>query len=652
MKLSRADTRADDDVIADLQASNSQLRESERRWREIFHAVPTAIYACDGAGRVIAFNQAAVELWGRVPCVGKDYWCGSHRLYRDDGTALDPALCPMAKAVRGEPFDDSSEVIIVERPDSTRRYVRPHPRPLCEADGSVAGAVNLVVDVTAEVLANQERLATETRFRRMADAAPTLIWMSDTHGQRVWFNRPWLDFTGRTAEQELGDAWMDGVHPDDRATYLDAFRAHFQSRTEFRHEYRLRRADAEYRWVLDQGAPNFAANGAFDGFIGSCVDITDQVAARRLLEEQHSLLEQAVRHRTRELAAASERLRLTDRLATIGTLSAGLGHDMGNLLLPVRMRLDAMEASDLPDEVRDDVAAIRKALDYLQRLTGSLRMLSVDPDREDAQVPTDVAAWWQEAEGMLLNGIPRTTALSADIEPGLPPIQLGKPALTQAIFNLVQNAGDALRTAVEGRVQFRVSRAPCGTCARLTVSDNGPGMSPEARARCLEPFFTTKTRALGTGLGLPLVKSIVARAGGSLEVESTEGGGASVTLIIPLAEPRPTIDPGLQGVAAVQCADPRVASYIDAMLAARRYAVRRAEPDDTTRVWITDRDGPEGLAAALAFLRDRPDRLVISLTDDADSDSGHPRFTRIGQGLRMSALRTALDRAMALAQLT
>jgi PAS domain S-box-containing protein len=119
----------------------------------------------------------------------------------------------------------------------------------------------------------------ERRFRYTADTAPVLIWTSGTEPACDWFNKPWLDFTGRTMEEELGSGWAEGVHPDDLQPYLDVYLGAFDARRPFTMEHRLRRHDGEYRWVLDNGVPRFASDGAFLGYVGSCVDITDLRAA-------------------------------------------------------------------------------------------------------------------------------------------------------------------------------------------------------------------------------------------------------------------------------------------------------------------------------------------------------------------------------------
>jgi PAS domain S-box-containing protein len=128
----------------------------------------------------------------------------------------------------------------------------------------------------------------ESRFRQVANAAPVLIWMSGTDKLCNFFNQPWLDFTGRTTEQEMGNGWAEGVHPDDYQQCLATYVTAFDARHPFQMEYRLRRFDGEYRWMLDTGVPRFTGEGAFLGYIGSCVDIDDRKQTEVALRESES----------------------------------------------------------------------------------------------------------------------------------------------------------------------------------------------------------------------------------------------------------------------------------------------------------------------------------------------------------------------------
>lgn len=130
------------------------------------------------------------------------------------------------------------------------------------------------------------------QYQILVEQAPIMIWRADTTATCNYFNDRWLQFRGRCMEQECGDQWAEGVHPDDLrhclATYLDAFK----KREAFEMEYRLQRHDREYRWIFDRGAPFFGENQDFRGYIGSCIDVTDRIEAQRALD----------RARDRELA--------------------------------------------------------------------------------------------------------------------------------------------------------------------------------------------------------------------------------------------------------------------------------------------------------------------------------------------------------------
>ena len=119
------------------------------------------------------------------------------------------------------------------------------------------------------------RLESEEFFRRMADSAPVMMWMAGPDGLCTFFNKPWLTFRGRTMDQELGDGWAEGVHPEDRDGCMRSYLTAFRARQEFQMEYRLQRADGEYRWIVDSGVPRFDPDGSFAGYMGSGIDIQD-----------------------------------------------------------------------------------------------------------------------------------------------------------------------------------------------------------------------------------------------------------------------------------------------------------------------------------------------------------------------------------------
>lgn len=151
----------------------------------------------------------------------------------------------------------------------------------------VAATTFMVLAVLVEEQKQLERAfhESEKRFQLVADTAPVLIWMSDTDKLCTYFNKPWLDFTGRSIGLELGNGWAEGVHPDELRRCLETYTQAFDRREEFRMEYRLRRHDGEYRWIFDIGVPRFNQDGLFVGYIGCCVDLTEGKQAEEALKK-------------------------------------------------------------------------------------------------------------------------------------------------------------------------------------------------------------------------------------------------------------------------------------------------------------------------------------------------------------------------------
>ena len=157
----------------------------------------------------------------------------------------------------------------------------------------------------------------EQRFRIVADAAPVLIWMSGVDKLCTFFNKPWLEFTGRSLEQEMGNGWVEGVHRDDLQKCLKTYTEAFDARRPFVMQYRLRRNDGEYRWISDDGVPRYDANRTFAGYIGSCVDVTDLLRQQRALhkfEERVALAAEAAQLGVWEFDATTDRMWVSDKV--------------------------------------------------------------------------------------------------------------------------------------------------------------------------------------------------------------------------------------------------------------------------------------------------------------------------------------------------
>lgn len=331
-------------------------------------------------------------------------------------------------------------------------------------------------------------------------------------------------------------------------------------------------------------------------------DASEDVAAEHAREEERaSSLRQLAEHAA-TLDAIHMRLRISDRMASIGTLAAGLGHDMNNVLLPVRARLNALKAAartgQLNEPNRKHVEEIGESIDYLQQLADGLHFLAMDPDTDGnirgGGAATELHAWWRQAGPLLSKAVPKHVRVTASFPPGLPRVALPAHSLTQAILNLIVNAGEAIpssRKRRQGLVHLHAQIEDAERAwVRISVSDNGPGMSEDVQRRAFEMFFTTKPRGLGTGLGLALVRQIVGRAGGTAEIISHLGKGATVALSLPPApDPGPSVADSNRTVL-VSITDVRTAAFVCQILKTWGLQVHTGLDPLHADVWIASLD--------------------------------------------------------------
>ena len=388
--------------------------------------------------------------------------------------------------------------------------------------------------------AEESLRASEEQFHILADTAPVLIWIAGTDKLCTFFNKTWLDFTGRVMEQELGNGWAEGIHPDDYDHCLDIYFTSFDARESFEMEYRLRRYDGEYRWVLDNGIPRFSPGGDFLGYIGSCIDITDRKQAEderdQLAREQvaRAAAEAANRSKDEFLAMVSHELR--------SPLNAILGYSR-ILRSGSAAREEINKATVIIERnAKSQLQIIEDLLDSARIITGKLRIVATPIDLVPAiEAALDTVRSAAEAKGV---------KLIANFGPA-PEETLGDSGrLQQVVWNLLSNSvkftpeGGWVELRMEGDVDQ----------IRITVSDTGRGIEPEFLPFVFDSFRQADTsgarRYGGLGLGLSLVKHLVELHGGTITAASDGlGRGATFNVTLPrlrlelIEVPAPAVTP-------------------------------------------------------------------------------------------------------------
>ena len=266
------------------------LDESEKRFRLIIEHSPIPVALNDGYQNIIFLNQAFTETFGYdlndIPKL--DIWW--NKAYPDENYrkwVIETWEQTLTISKQENKMFSPFEVNVICKDGSQKVVI---------ADSSIlSGLVDYhlvtLYDITERKKSESLIQESEKKFRTVADAAPVLIWLANTDKLCIWFNKTWLNFTGRTLEQEYGNGWAEGVHPDDFQRCLDTYITCFDNRQSFSMEYRLKNSQGDYRWLLDTGVPVFNSEGEFDGYIGSCVDITEQINSFEELKNSQSELQ-------------------------------------------------------------------------------------------------------------------------------------------------------------------------------------------------------------------------------------------------------------------------------------------------------------------------------------------------------------------------
>lgn len=507
--------------VTDKKKTEASLRESEQRYKEIFDATSEAIFISEAdTGRLLDVNEAMLRMYGYQ---SKDaVLAGSiGDLSSNEGQFTeDEAMKKIAAAYHGERLQFDWQA---KRSDGSVFPVEVTLRH--SLIGGQSRIVAVARDITARKRTETALRESEHHFRALANAGKALIWTAGTDMLCNYFNNAWLDFTGRTMEQELGDGWTEGMHPDDHDRCLNDYAAKFARREAFEIEYRLRHADGSYRWILDLGSPRHDSAGTFIGYIGHCYDITE-----RKLNEQALIL-------AKEEAEAASRAK--------SSFLANMSHEVRTPLNGIMGMMQVLGMTPLNPEQAKYVSMAMTSADRLARLLTDLLDLSrIESGRMPLREEEFGTGELRDSvfELFFVAARDKGIALDSTLDPSLPPRLMGDESrLRQILFNLI---GNAVKFTDEGSVRLEMTplRFEEGhVLVLISVIDTGIGIPADRLSELFQPFTQIETsytrRYQGAGLGLSIVRRLVKLMGGHITLDSIPGEGTAVHVVLPLKLP-------------------------------------------------------------------------------------------------------------------
>lgn len=466
-----------------------ELEQTIARYTDLYNSAPVAYFSLDAQGLIVEANLLAAGMLGatRASLKGRRL----EEFVAQDGRAVYAVFLEQIFLRGGK---ESCELGFIDT-DGQRFFAH------VEANGDVAGDTCRLVlcDISERKHAERGLIESEERFRLMADSAPVLIWITGPNQNYLWFNRMWLDFTGRRLDEELGAGWLAGLHDDDRGACTAIQAAAFGSREPFSMEYRLRRQDGGYHYMLAHGVPRFSPSGRFLGYIGSSIDITERKKVEEALHHSRQLL--------RHLVSYQEKVREDERKR----IAREIHDDLGQNLLALRIDVSMLHTRTLKTHPRLN-ARVKVALDHIDATIKAVRAAINNLRPAVLDLGLNAAIEWQVQDFKRRSGIGCSLRMEDDF--------VVDDNRATALFRILQESlNNVQRHAQASEAHIRLYRE--GRTLYMTISDNGIGMYPDCRRKA-------------NSFGLVGIEERISALGGGLSITGDRVSGTVLTVSLPL----------------------------------------------------------------------------------------------------------------------
>jgi len=494
--------------VTDEKRAVQQLTENEERFRMAVESTKLGTWEFFPVSGKLTWSGECRKIYGVPDDMDVNFEFFSKHIFPEDKEFAETEIARSMEAGGSGNYD--IEYRIIRFSDGQIRWIRAQGKVYFNKLNQAERFIGTVLDITDAKKKEQELMDSVELFQTMADNVPAMIWMSGVDKFNDYFNKTWLQFTGRTLKEESNEGWLEGVHPQDRDLCIKAYSDALANRTGFYTEYRLRRYDGNYRWIADNSVPRLSSEGEFQGFISACIDIDDQ---KKMEQRKDDFIKMA-----------------SHELKTPITSINGYVQ----LLLNIYNDQDDEKLKQSKPVVRSSLGTIAKQVSRLTRLISELLDLSrIETGKLEMNKTSFIL---EELIEESISEARQTTSQHAIIfnSDYKGRVTGDRDRIGQVLANLLGNAIKYSRNADKVEVSLEHEN----NSAVIHVKDFGIGIDKKHQSKIFERFYRAEGKNEqtypGFGIGLFIANEIVHRHDGDISVKSQKGKGSTFTLSLPL----------------------------------------------------------------------------------------------------------------------